>query len=115
MKEKIYSLEEKLADIDKRIITLENRVKEIEKKISNKNLLEKIKKKNKLSIINLLFLLREEGFFDRPKSLSEIVKELEKKGYFYTQQSLTNPLGRAVKKGFLGRRKINKKNHYVKR
>src|SRR6266481_8428455 len=42
---------------------------------------EKKEEKKRASTSNLVVVLKEEGFFDKPKGLSDIVSALEEKGY----------------------------------
>lgn len=75
----------------------------------------KQKKNNKLSIGDLLLELREEGFFNKPKSLVEIKNGLAEKGRIYSVNTLSTQVLRQVKKRNLGRIKEKNKWEYVKR
>ena len=52
-------------------------------------------------IINLF----EEGFFDRNKTISDIVDQLKSKDYHYKSTDLTLPLRRVVRSGMLKKTK----------
>jgi len=93
----------------------ENRIKLLEgtsKLISSKS--PKVEKKSS-GVFDYLMDLKEEGFFDEPKLLKEIVQELARRGYHYKSTSLTNPLQRALRKNRLGRIGKSGNWQYVKR
>lgn len=73
------------------------------------------KKKTKMSIGDLLLELREEGFFDNPRSLVEIKNSLAEKGSIYSINTLSAQVLRQVKKRNLGRIKEKNKWMYVSR
>lgn len=68
-----------------------------------------------------LVKLISEGFFNKPKNLTEIISELETKDYHLKASDLTLPLRRIVRKGLLRKTKkmadgtISKKWLYVKK
>lgn len=69
----------------------------------------------KMSIGDMLVELREEGFFDSPRSLVEIKNALAEKGRIYEVNTLSAQVIRQVRKRNLGRIKQDKKWMYVKR
>jgi len=72
-------------------------------------------KKEKLSIADMIFDLREEGFFKNPRSLVEIKNALSEKGGIYDITTLSTSMIRLVRKRKLGRVKRDKKWKYVMR
>ena len=73
------------------------------------------------STIDKLIKLISEGFFDKPKNLTEIISELETKDYHLKASDLTLPLRRVVRKGLLRKTKkiangiVSKRWLYVKK
>jgi len=59
--------------------------------------------------------LKEEGFFDQPKSLSAVAAELEKSGYLYPVTTLSGVMLGLVKRRLLARVKKEKIWVYGKR
>ena len=55
---------------------------------------------------DLVVGLREDGFFDKPKGLSEISDELEEKGFLYPTTTLSGVVLGLVKKKELRRKKM---------
>lgn len=74
-----------------------------------------IKSKKSKSIYDLVLELKQEGFFDKPRSLNEIQDKLASKTYHYPASSLTDPIKRLVRAGELGRIKKEGAWHYAKR
>ena len=103
--EEIMGIKKKLEEHEKRIGDLENLIKGRGKRAVTK----------KESILDRLTNLKSEGFFDQPQTAKEIMEKLAQEGYHYPQQSLTEPLQRAVRRGVLGRIKKNKKWAHCKR
>ena len=101
----IIEIQRKLKEHEKRIETLENLVKGTEKRSATET----------KSIFDHLTHMKSEGYFDQPKTLREIVERLAREGYHYPQQSLTEPLQRAVRQRVLGRMKQDGKWAYCKR
>lgn len=100
--EKIKKL---LEDHENRITTLEG---------TNKR--KKMKRTgSKEGAYGYLLELRDDGFFDKPKTLKEIVTELARLGHYYKSTSLTNPLQRLIIQKKLGRIGKRGKWQYVKR
>ena len=70
---------------------------------------------SKTSVFGLIEELKQDNFFDKPRSLKEIQKELQKLNYHYATTSLTNPLQRLVRQRVLGRILQKGRWAYVKR
>jgi len=73
------------------------------------------KQSSKASIADMLMELKEERFFDKPKSLSEIKHALAERGMIYPVTTLSPSVLRLVRNHSLGRIKVNSKWAYVKR
>ena len=56
---------------------------------------------------DLVLELKEEGFFDKPKGLTEISKGLEEKGYIYPVTTLSGVMLGLLHKRVLGRKKLD--------
>lgn len=73
------------------------------------------------STVEKIVILIREDFFNQPRSLKEIISELEGKDYHLKDSDLTLPLRRVVRKGLLRKTKkmpdgtISKKWLYVKK
>ncbi len=70
--------------------------------------------KKRQSASDLIVGLKEDGFFEKPKSLGEISKAIEEKGYLYPVTTLSGVVLGLVQKGFLRRKKIERKWAYGK-
>jgi hypothetical protein len=71
--------------------------------------------KKPLTINELVIGLKEEGFFDKPKNLSEIAAELAKSGYLYPTTTLSGVVLGLLKGKELTRTKKDGKWVYGKR
>jgi len=71
--------------------------------------------KGKMSIGDMILELKEEKFFNSPKSLVEIKNALSENGGIYEVTTLSASLIRLVRKRTLGRIKQDNKWKYVKR
>jgi len=103
--EEIVEIKKQLEEHEKRIESLENLFKSKGKRIITR----------RKSITDHLNHLKSEDFFDQPKTTQEIIDRLAYEGYHYRQQSMTEPLQRAVRQEILGRVKKNKIWAYCKR
>lgn len=56
---------------------------------------------------DLVIGLKEDGFFDKPKGLTEIANALEEKGYLYPVTTLSGVMLGLVQKRLLGRKKLD--------
>ena len=63
---------------------------------------------------DLIINLKEDGFFNKPKGLNEVVDALQEKGYLYPITTLSGVMIGLVQKKLLGRKKINGKWVYGK-
>ncbi|MDG6934415.1 MAG: hypothetical protein JRN68_06920 [Nitrososphaerota archaeon] len=104
-------LKEIIDKIDQRLTDLENAVFNHETKQLG------IKKANYKGLAGGLRLLLDNGFFDQPRSIDEIIIELNKKGYYNTRSGVASTLLLTFcgKKRALTRLKIGRKLTYVKR
>lgn len=90
-------------------------VKKLDKEALVKKPEKLVIKKSKLSIGDMIIELREEGFFNKPKSLVEVKNALEEKGKIYSVNTLSTQVIRQVRKRNIGRIKEDNKWMYVKR
>jgi len=104
----IKKINEILMKHEKRISDLENMLKKEDKR-------KEIDTAKPVSVSGLIEGLKDEGFFNVPRSLKEIKNELARNNYHYAVTSLTNPLQRLVRQRILGRILQNGKWAYVKR
>lgn len=96
-------------DVKKRFEAIEKRLDLLEGK---KTFVKKQREKDNTwykngSTIHKIITLIDEGFFDTPKTISEIVKELKSKDYHLKAPDLTLPLRKIVRKNILVRTKKN--------
>ncbi len=77
--------------------------------------LKKREEKKRMAASDLIIELKEGGYFDKPKSLGEVAQELEARGYLYPTTTLSGVVLHLVKRGLLGRKKIDGKWVYGKR
>lgn len=62
----------------------------------------------------LIIEMREEGYFDEPRSLGEVLNAFQEKGYIFKMTSLSGTMIDLVKRKMLARKKIDKKWKYGK-
>jgi hypothetical protein len=84
------------------------------KETSSKRKVQKKETKKLLAASDLLVNLKEDGFFEKPKSLSDISKALEDRGYLYPVTSLSGIALSFVQKKILRRKKVEGKWVYGK-
>jgi len=96
----------RLEAIERRLDILEGKYKKVSG-IKQKEQEQQNIKYKKGSTIHKILILKEEGFFDSPKTISEIVAELKSKDYHLRASDLTLPLRRIVRKSILIRTKKN--------
>ena len=77
--------------------------------------IEKKSRSGKKNLSDLILALRDEGFFDSPKNISEVKTALDEKAHFYPLPSVSTRLIRLVRRGEMGRVKSGSKWTYVKR
>ncbi len=100
-----------LKDHERRLVILESKKKIVDKK-------ESWYKPG--STVDKIVKLISEGFFNKPKNLTEIISELETKDYHLKASDLTLPLRKVVRKGLLKKTKqlpsgtVSKKWLYIK-
>jgi len=103
-----------LQEQDKRISNIEKILTSSNKSIRTTQPIP-VKKSNPKSVLGLIEQMKEENFFDTPKTLKEINARLRQDGYIYNVTSLTNPLQRLLKQRRLGRISVDGLWAYVKR
>jgi hypothetical protein len=84
------------------------------KEVIKKSTSEKKDQKKRAGASDLIVILKEDGFFDKPKGLNEITHALEEKGYIYPVTTLSGVMIGLVQKKFFGRKKIDGKWVYGK-
>jgi len=84
------------------------------KEMKSKRIIAKKEQKKRMAASDLIIGLKEEGFFNKPKSLTEIVTAFEEKGYIYPITTLSGVMIGLVQKKLLGRKKVNRKWVYGK-
>lgn len=84
------------------------------KETISKNNRAKKEQKKRMAASDLIVILKEDGYFDKPKSLAEIAKALEEKGYIYPVTTLSGVMIGLVQKKLLGRKKLDGKWVYGK-
>lgn len=70
--------------------------------------------KKRLGASDLVINLKEDGFFEKPKTLSDISSALEEQGFLYPVTSLSGVVLGLVQKGHLRRKKIEGRWAYGK-
>lgn len=98
------------SEIKNRFEAIEKRLDVLEGKKALRTKEQKDKDVNwykKGSTIHKIIILLDDGFFDKPKTISEIVEELKSKDYHLKASDLTFPLRRIVRKNLLTRTKKN--------
>lgn len=108
LEKEILKIKGILEEYDKRISALEKKIKGATQKTVTK-------KKVPKSISDHLEFIKSKGFFDKPRTTSEIVERLGQEGYHYPPQSLTWSLQKTVQNKMLGRIKKDRKWAYCKR
>jgi hypothetical protein len=84
------------------------------KEVATKSQARKKETKKRLAASDLMVNLKEDGFFEKPKSLSDISKALEEQGYLYPVTSLSGIVLGLVQKKILRRKKAEGKWVYGK-
>jgi hypothetical protein len=85
-----------------------------EKAVASKVHARKKEDKKRLAASDLIVSLKEDGFFEQPKTLSDISKALEEQGYLYPTTSLSGVVLGLVQKRMLRRKKVDGKWVYGK-
>ena len=99
--EEISRISRVLQDHEKRIAALEGRRPVKEKGTRTKDWYKP------RSTIEKIVVLIEEGFFNKPRSMSEVVSELKTKDYHLKSADLTLPMRKVVRRGLLKKTKKN--------
>ncbi len=81
---------------------------------ASKNEIKKRQDKKRLAASDLIIELKDDGFFDRPKSLLEISQALEEKGRMTPVTSLSGIMIKLVQERIFARKKIEGKWVYGK-
>lgn len=81
------------------------RVVQVRQRVSKMKVVQKEQKKRQ-SAAELLIGLKEEGYFEKPKALGDIVRALEEKGYLYPVTTLSGVVLALVKNQHLRRKKV---------
>jgi len=84
------------------------------KKEISKKKIRKREEKKRITASDLIVELKEEGYFDQPRSLTEIAQILESQGYLYPTTTLSGVILGLVKKKLFGRKKVDGKWVYGK-
>jgi hypothetical protein len=74
----------------------------------------KKKDKKRMAASDLIVGMKEDGFFEKPKSLGEISEALQEQGYLYPVTSLSGVVLGLIQKRILRRKKIGGKWAYGK-
>jgi len=84
------------------------------KEIMTKAQAAKKEQKKRSGASDLIVELKEDGFFEQPKSLTDIAKILEEKGYLYPVTTLSGVMLGMVQKRLFRRKKVEGKWVYGK-
>ena len=84
------------------------------KEVATKATAVKKEQKKRMAASDLVIELKEEGFFDKPKTLSEVTRALEEKGYIYPITTLSGVMIGLVQSKLVGRKKSDGKWVYGK-
>jgi len=74
----------------------------------------KKEQKKRAAASDLVISLKEEGYLDKPRSLTDIAKALEERGYIYPVTTLSGVMLSLVQKKLVGRKKVEGKWVYGK-
>jgi DNA-directed RNA polymerase specialized sigma54-like protein len=84
------------------------------KEVMTKSKIAKKDKKKRTTASDLITNLREEGYFDKPRNLTDIANALVERGYLYPVTTLSAVMINLVQKRIFGRKKIDGKWMYGK-
>jgi len=70
--------------------------------------------KKRIAASDLVVELKEEGYFNKPRSLTDVANTLEEKGYIYPVTTLSGVMLGLIQKKLLGRKKLKGKWVYGK-
>ena len=74
-----------------------------------KTRIKRSEQKKRVAASDLIAELKEGGFFNKPKTLGEITKALEEKGYVYPMTTLSGVMIGLVQRKLLGRKRTEGK------
>jgi len=94
----------------KKLEEMDNRLERIEKKFFSVKTEASLKKSKPTSTKKAVYkgisggvkMLIDNGFFETPRSMRQVIDELKREGYFYPPQSVDS----AIRKDFFGRKKV---------
>lgn len=84
------------------------------KEIASKTGVVKKDQKRRMAASDLIIGLKEDGYFNKPKGLTEIAHALEEKGFIYPVTTLSGVMMGLVQKRLFGRKKMEGKWVYGK-
>jgi len=87
-----------------------NKAREVKKQHTDE---QRVQRKRSAAV-DLVLSLKEDGFFDKPKSLGDVAEALEEKGHMYPTTTLSGTVLGLVQRKFLGRKKKDGKWVYGK-
>lgn len=111
----VITIEGAEAEVSNILLTFERTtaVRQI-KETSRRENFQKKEVKKRLAASDLVVHLKEDGFFEKPKSLGDIARALEEQGYLYPVTTLSGVVLGLVQKKILRRKKVAKKWVYGK-
>ena len=101
-------------DIQKILIDHEKRISQIEKPKEKGNPVKSKEWYRPGSTIEKVVLLINEGFFNKTKTITELIAKLKSKDYHMNSSDLTLPMRKIVRKGLLEKTKTNSDNSVSK-
>ncbi len=84
------------------------------KEVIKKSKLAKKDQKKRIAASDLIINLREDGYLDKPKRLTDIANALQERGHLYPVTTLSGVMLSLVQNKLLGRKKIDGKWMYGK-
>jgi hypothetical protein len=84
------------------------------KEVMTKGKIAKKDLNKRLTASNLIINLKEDGYFDKPKSLTDIANALQERGHLYPVTTLSGVMIGLVQRKIFGRKKIDGKWMYGK-
>lgn len=76
------------------------------KEAVSKSKVAKREQKKRMAASDLVVELKEEGYFNKARTLADVAKTLEEKGYIYPVTTLSGVMLGLVQKRLLGRKKV---------
>lgn len=84
------------------------------KEVMTKSKVAKKDQTKRMTASDLIINLKEDGYFDKPKSLTDIANALQERGHLYPVTTLSGVMIGLVQKKIFGRKKIDGKWMYGK-